>query len=321
MLKLKELNHGPLNVQGHSCVEYKSKIYLFGGRIPTIQKEKRTYSNSIFIYSPKEDSWEKLDLKIQPKPVHNHTCTVYQNSFFIFGGSGYKGFNKNFWEFNFETNEWKEVKSENIPPLRHSHTSNLYKNSMITFGGHFTDFSVKPSKRTFFNDVHAYNLENQSWNELKTNGDVPEGRSWHSSSLVNDSLFIFGGFFMKKKQESYFNDLSILNMNTLTWSKTIIHSISPRNRHSSTVLNSNQILICGGNYLNKNGIDVFLGDSFVISFDDEQSKIKCESNSKLENGLKISNHTSTFCDGSLYFYGGEVGRDLKNNHYKVEFHQ
>jgi N-acetylneuraminic acid mutarotase len=317
-LKLKELNHGPLKVQGHTCIEYKSKIFLFGGRIPSKNKEKRSYSNSIFIYSPKEDSWEKLDLKVQPSPVHNHTCIVYQNSFFVFGGSGYEGFNKIFWEFNFETNEWKEIKSESSPPLRHSHTSNLYENSMILFGGHFTDFSVKPSKRTFFNDLHAYNFEDKTWNELKANGDIPDGRSWHSSSLINDSLIVFGGFFMKNKIESYFNDLCVLNLKTLKWNKTDLLSISPRNRHSFSVLNSNQIIIFGGNYyLNEKGTDVFLSDSFVITFDDKVSIVECEPK-KIENSEKLSNHTSTFCDGSLYFYGGEVNRKLKDNHYKIE---
>eukprot|EP01080_Neovahlkampfia_damariscottae_P009012 gene9012-1111_t len=312
----KELHSGPIKVQGHTFIEYKKNFYLFGGRIPNKSNEKRSYSNSLFVFSPEKNIWKEIESKNSPEPLHNHSCSVYKNCFFIFGGSGYKGYSKGFYKFDLEKLEWENMNCDDLPKPRHAHTSNIYKNTMLIFGGHLTLFDSKPSRRTFFNDLHEYNFETNKWKLVSTYDDVPEGRSWHSSKIMKDSLIVFGGFYMKNRGEFYFNDLNILNLLDKKWLKIVINSISPRNRHSCTVINSNQMLIYGGNYF-KNGKDIFLKDSHIITLFDENTKIKCDEITKKSN-ITLSNHTSIYFEQLIYFYGGEVDRTISNKFFTFQ---
>ena len=46
-------------------------------------------------------------------------------------------------------------------------------------------------------------------------GEVPDGRDGHSACVVNDSMFIFGGYVQRVKKFS--NDLYEFNFNSLEW--------------------------------------------------------------------------------------------------------
>lgn len=190
-MDLIELKEGPISVQGHTIVEYKDELYLFGGRLPSKNNEKRSYSSSLYKFIPKDKKWEKIEVQKEPEPRHNHSCVVFDSSMYIFGGSGYNGFNKEFLEYKFEKNEWRVIESKNQPRFRHAHTAVLYKKSMILFGGHHTDFEKSKSTRTFFNDVHFYDFEKNEWTQANTSGEIPKERSWYSCSIrkFNDNLW------------------------------------------------------------------------------------------------------------------------------------
>ncbi len=43
------------------------------------------------------------------------------------------------------------------------------------------------------NDLWVYDCNSLSWTELKPKGNVPKARRFHSISLVDNRLYIFGG--------------------------------------------------------------------------------------------------------------------------------
>ena len=62
------------------------------------------------------------------------------------------------------------------------------------------------------NDVWIFNLPLSNWTELKPNNhDLFEARLCHSSTIVNDCIFIYGG--MKNSEETINNHFSILSLN------------------------------------------------------------------------------------------------------------
>ncbi len=69
------------------------------------------------------------------------------------------------------------------------------------------------------NDVWLFNIYNKNWIQLQvTNPDIFESRFCHSSVLVNENIFIFGGKNLiklkgMKNAEQTLDNLSVLSMN------------------------------------------------------------------------------------------------------------
>jgi N-acetylneuraminic acid mutarotase len=314
-IMLEKLPDGPVAVQGHTFVSYKGNFYLFGGRVNPISKDvRRSYMSDLWMYIPTETNpWDLLWCENHPDARHNHSAVVYLDSMYVFGGSGDNGFNCPFIRFDFIKNTWDDVVCENLPPMRHGHTCSVFNDKMYLFGGHFTDFDGKRSTRTFFNDLHSYDISKSVWKEIQYGGDIPIGRSWHSATVLNESLVIFGGFRMEDRREEYFNDLFIFDFHSEKMQRFEVKSIVARNRHSSCVVGDNRIVIIGGNYLQFHQ-DVFLNDSFVVTIDTKSTyKVTCQKCVTRVILPKLSNHAVVSYKGGFLMYGGEIDR-MRNSH-------
>lgn len=75
-----------------------------------------------------------------------------------------------------------------------------------------------------------------TWKKVQTSGDIPQPRSGHATCSYNNFLFLFGG--IDFAEESVYNDLYVLNLNTFTW-KYVGETgaeIAARNSHSLGIL-------------------------------------------------------------------------------------
>ncbi len=85
------------------------------------------------------------------------------------------------------------------------------------------------------------------WVKKTTKGDVPTVRSGHAVAAFGRMMFLFGG--IDFAEEADYNDLYVLNIDTLTWRYVgeAGVEIKARNSHTMAVI-SNSEASCLGNF-------------------------------------------------------------------------
>ncbi|EAX86142.1 Kelch motif family protein [Trichomonas vaginalis G3] len=136
------------------------------------------------------------------------------------------------WCLSLNNLQWNMMKisGESITP-RTGAKAAFYKNSIIIFGG-FAD-------STYYSDIHYINLETLQLKFLQTTGNLPVPRSSPIMEVINDKLYIWGGF-----NGNWISDLSVLDLQTLEWSNYPQNIIGRANIPS--VVYGKHILAYGG---------------------------------------------------------------------------
>ncbi|KAL7025886.1 hypothetical protein ACKWTF_013679 [Chironomus riparius] len=107
---------------------------------------------------------------------------------------------------------WEKIKEQNFeePCPRESHTSILYKNQLIVYGG------MNGKRR--LNDIWMLDLDSFSWIKLTTTGTIPLARSMHTATLVDNEMYIFGGFVHEKsKSWKCTSSIQCLDLESYKW--------------------------------------------------------------------------------------------------------
>lgn len=100
-----------------------------------------------------------------------------------------------------------------LPERRSNQISEIYEDSVLIFGG-------KDLKEGAYNTLWKLPLstimegESASWELIETTGTMPPPISHHSSSLYNDTLYIYGGLVGSDSNDKIY----ALNLKTLEWS-------------------------------------------------------------------------------------------------------
>ena len=117
--------------------------------------------------------------------------------------------------------------------------------SVLLFGG---------STRTaeFFNDVHLFSLTSLSWSRPPLSSPAPCPRSGHTAVLHSNRLVVYGGQHIRLPTSSssppsltFFSDVWLLSLPSLTWTLQPTRGALPRNGHSS-FLYRDALYVLGG---------------------------------------------------------------------------
>lgn len=65
---------------------------------------------------------------------------------------------------------------------RHGHSIVTYKNRVYLFGGHNGNHAL--------NDLHAYDLVENIWLDMKTTGTPPSPRYFHSAAIIDNKMYL-----------------------------------------------------------------------------------------------------------------------------------
>jgi len=100
-----------------------------------------------------------------------------------------------FYVLNLKTKVWSEIEKTSSPVWpspRYHHSAVVSKNKLYIFGG-CSDISNHK------NDFFEFDFETKKWTLIKEAGN-PSERSGHLSFILeNRYIFIFGGFFWKRR--------------------------------------------------------------------------------------------------------------------------
>ena len=111
------------------------------------------------------------------------------------------------------------------PDPRYGHSAVLAGPRIIFFGGRGKNNKV-------YKDIYALDPSTMEWFEGPEGSGSPSARFGHSASFVDgNKIFVFGGF----NNKTYFNDVHVLHLETMSWSKPDIKgpAPSPRYLHSA----------------------------------------------------------------------------------------
>ncbi|KMZ67606.1 Acyl-CoA Binding Protein [Zostera marina] len=203
-------------------------------------------------------------------------------------------------EFNKQTCAWSSMKTYGKAPIsRGGQSATLVGTTLVIFGG-------EGAKKTLLNDLHILDLESMTWDEIDTIGVPPSPRSDHSSAIYNERyLFIFGG----GSHSTCFNDLHILDMNNMKWSKPTQKGTipSPRAGHAGITIGVNWFIVGGGD--NKSGAS----ETYVLNMSTLVWSIVTTVQERIPVASEGLSLVLSSCTGEdiLVSYGGYNGRYSK----------
>ncbi|KAG1260326.1 hypothetical protein G6F68_007517 [Rhizopus microsporus] len=186
-------------------------------------------------------------------------------------------------------------------PLR-AHTANLIGEYLYVFGG--------CDMKTCFNTLYVLDMDTLTWSKPRTTGQAPPPCRAHSCTTVERvlgpgkksySLYVFGG----GDGPNYFNDVYILNIDTLTWIKPKVEGEppSPRRAHTTCLWNQKIIVTGGGDGARA------LADVHALDISDPHALKWTQLHPQGTPPIARGYHTSNLVKDKLIVYGGSDGHE------------
>ncbi|ELT93946.1 hypothetical protein CAPTEDRAFT_218846 [Capitella teleta] len=178
----------------HGAAVYENELWIFAGY------DGNARLNDMWTISLQGDAkrprhWDEVcQIGDIPPTCCNFALTVARDSMFVFSGQSGAKITNDLFRFHFKQKEWTRISTEHIlrgapppPEKRYGHTMVSYDRHLFVFGG--------ATGQTLPNELHCYDLDSQTWSIIEPSQDsqVPNGRLFHASAVVQDAMYIFGG--------------------------------------------------------------------------------------------------------------------------------
>ncbi|GJZ49806.1 Rab9 effector protein with kelch motifs-like protein [Tanacetum coccineum] len=151
-----------------------------------------------------------------------------------------------------------------------------------------------------FSDVLVLNLETMAWVNLATTGAGPGPRDSHSAVIVGHMMIIFGGNECCKEKV---NDIHILDLLTLEWTRPNCKGVAPtpRESHTATMIGHDRLVIFGGS---GEGDANYLNDLHILDL-----KTMRWSSPEPQGDIPVprDSHSAVTVDNKIFVYGGDCG--------------
>ncbi|CAN6998739.1 unnamed protein product [Brassica oleracea var. botrytis] len=247
--------------------------------------------------------WERVqrqaglsDSSSGPGKRWGHTCNAVKGGRFVyvFGGFGKDGyFTNQVHVFDAGEQIWSEPMIRGVPPSpRDSHSCTTVGDNLFVFGG--TD------GKHYLNDLHVLDTSSHTWKCLEVRGEEPDAREAHSATLVGKHIFVFGGCGKVPglDDEVFFNDLYILNTETITWQRAVTTGTRPfaRDGHTCSTWN-NKIIVVGGEHFEGD----YLSDVHILDTDTFAWK---QLKTSWQPLTPRAGHITVAIESNLFVFGG-----------------
>ncbi|XP_044482664.1 acyl-CoA-binding domain-containing protein 4-like [Mangifera indica] len=232
----------------HGAAIVQDKMYIYGGN------HNGRYLNDLHVLDLRSWTWSKVEAKagadssnpVTLTPCAGHSLIPWENKLLSIAGH-----TKDPYEtiqvkvFDLQTCSWSTLKTYGKPPVsRGGQSVTLVGTSLVIFGG-------QDANRSLLNDLHVLDLETMTWDEVDAVGAPPSPRSDHAAALHAERyLLIFGG----GSHATCFNDLHVLDLQTMEWSRPTQQGEIPTARagHAGVTIGENWFIVGGGD--NKSGV-------------------------------------------------------------------
>ena len=283
----------PYYLVGFSMLYYKDCLYMILG-----------LNNNLMIYDLKTQKMKKQFIG-GPDENYAQTSVIIEDKVVTFGGINYVNLqlsNETF-VLDLETLSWENITYQctgDIPSPRNYHSAVYWNNKKYIFGG----IGGKPIYTNIyrftggkhFSEIYSFDLSTKTWELVKPKMNIePHRRRSHSTCVLNDKMYIFGGHFEQNNVELSFNDCWFYDFYLNSWNEVKLqNSFSPRRFHS-TISYDGEVWLLGGIEVH-NGLFNLHND--IFHFTEKKSKSK---NSIHQNLLEI-NDNLLYIDTEIKFF-------------------
>nr|GLL35009.1 acyl-CoA-binding domain-containing protein 4 [Ipomoea trifida] len=225
----------------HAATVLDGKLYIAGG------SRNGRYLSDIQVFDLKSLAWStiKSDTEVLPA-LSGHSVISWGHKLLLLAGHSRSiSDTVTVWIIDPESQHCSIMETFGTPPVaRGGQSVTLFGSKLIMFGG-------EDKKRRLLNDIYVLDLETQTWSSVETTQTPPSPRFDHSAALHAERyLLIFGGC----SHSVFFNDLHILDLETMEWSCPQLQGdlVSSRAGHAGVTIDENWYIVGGGD--NKSGV-------------------------------------------------------------------
>ncbi|KZV47323.1 acyl-CoA-binding domain-containing protein 4-like [Dorcoceras hygrometricum] len=229
----------------HGAAVIGDKMYMFGGN------HNGRYLNDLQVLNLRTWTWSKVEVRAGTNGIATacagHTLIPWNENklLSVAGHSKDPSETLQVKVFDLQACTWSTLKTYGKPPVsRGGQSVTPVGKTLVIFGG-------QDAKRSLLNDLHILDLETMTWDEMDTVGVPPSPRADHAAAVHADRyLLIFGG----GSHATCFNDLHVLDLQTMEWSRPTQQGEipSPRAGHAGVTIGENWFIVGGGD--NKSGV-------------------------------------------------------------------
>ena len=303
LVKIASFEHEELldvELTGHTMNALGNKVYILGG------KDRDSYTNNIYIveFNPFRLSLVEVVDNNGPSSIAFHKTITYGEKLIVYGGHNNVRVSDSYHTYSTLNKIWTTYKIEN--PLVREMYSAVYKkftSRIYIFGG----FYCHPDSEGEFhyNDLHVLYLNLMRFQALSAR-NPPIGRYCHSATLINWTMFVFGGCRNEGIKKTCFNDLYRINLfdhEDLCWQEVEAKGQRPPKRFNHLCLSQGpQLIVYGGT---GEGLKApLLGDIWLFDI-----RTLCWTELKFADeaiDYRRTQHAGCIVDNKLVIFGGRA---------------
>lgn len=211
-----------------------------------------------------DQSLHSITTELAPSGREGHTAAWTGLETVFWGGMTRSGETSTGGYYDHVLDRWRPVTQQGAPMPRYGHTAIWSGQEMIVWGG-----AVRQGRRSqqlaHYADGGRLDPQNNQWHAI-SKINAPSHRFKHSATWVGKQMLIFGGARqVETNQYEYLDDGYLYNPQADTWSK-IPKGPSARFDHTAiwTGPVSHQLLVWGGQALNKNGQSHLTQEGWIL---------------------------------------------------------
>ncbi|KAH8272502.1 hypothetical protein KR044_012137, partial [Drosophila immigrans] len=236
----------PNGCAAYGFVVEGTRMFVFGGMI-----EYGKYSNELYELQATKWEWRKMypespDNGLSPCPRLGHSFTMVGEKIFLFGGLANESDDpkNNIPKYlnDLYILDTRGVHSHNgkwiipktfgdSPPPRESHTGISFtskdskKLRLLVYGG---------MSGCRLGDLWLLDTDSMTWEKPRTRGQAPLPRSLHSSTMIANKMYVFGGWVplvindtkaTTEREWKCTNTLAVLDLDSMTWENITLDTV------------------------------------------------------------------------------------------------
>ncbi|CAH8390425.1 unnamed protein product [Eruca vesicaria subsp. sativa] len=229
----------------HGAAVFQEKMYMYGGN------HNGRYLGDLHVLDLKKWTWSRVETKVVTESQETsspatlthcsgHSLIPWDNKLLSIGGHTKDPSESILVKvFDLHTCTWSILKTDGKPPIsRGGQSVTLVGKKLVIFGG-------QDVNKSLLNDLHLLDLDTMTWDEIDAVGSPPSPRSDHAAAVHAERyLLIFGG----GSHTNCFNDLHVLDLQTMEWSKHTQQGEAPTPRagHAGVTIGENWFIVGGG---------------------------------------------------------------------------
>ncbi|KAF9234591.1 hypothetical protein BU15DRAFT_52453, partial [Melanogaster broomeanus] len=300
--------HGVLpmrNMRAHTVTLVDPVAWLFGGC------DDKGCWKDVYCFDTETMHWSHPEMLGDiPPPCRAHTATLVDRKIVIFGGGEGPVYYDSTYILDTTTRRWFAptfpAQSQPQPQApRRAHTAVLYNGKIYVFGG--------GNGLTALNDLWTLDVSRLDtslrggsggsgglrWTQIKTHGDPPAPRGYHTANLIGNVMVVVGG----SDGRECFSDVWCLNLDTLVWTRVTLTLSHRRLSHTSTQVGS-YLFIVGGHDGSAYSSEILLYNLGELNLQYEPRPV-CG-----KPPAARGYHVTIIADSRLFVFGGFNGHDV-----------